>query len=306
MNRDLLTIPQILAWADEFHARTGKWPSTNSGRISRATADTWCAIDLALRRCGRGLHAPEISLARLLDEQRGVRNKQRLPRFTVRRIDAWAIAHHDRTGTWPASSSGPILEAPGETWLAVDKALRKGARGLAGGSSLFQLLAERHQVRLHRRIPSISVEQILEWAKRYFDRFKEPPSQTSGRIAGTSGITWGAVDQMLDEGYRGLPGGSSLSLLLDGHFPVRTRHPPPLRIGEILRWARAFHRQHGKWPTVKSPGFAGDSGITWGAVHQALYTGCRGLPGGSSLSKLLRKHFAGARGVERSLHDVRR
>jgi hypothetical protein len=96
---------------------------------------------------------------------------------------------------------------------------------------------------------------------------------------------------MLVDGYRGLPGGSSLSLLLDGHFPIRSRHPPPLKIGQILRWARAFHREHGKWPTVKSPGLAGDSGITWGAVHQALLQGYRGLPGGSSLSKLLRKHL---------------
>ena len=96
---------------------------------------------------------------------------------------------------------------------------------------------------------------------------------------------------MLTDGYRGLPGGSSLSLLLDGHFPVRTRHPPPLRIGEILRWARAYHRKYGKWPTVRSPGFADDSGVTWAAVHLALRCGYRGLPGGSSLSKLLRKHF---------------
>ena len=39
--------------------------------------------------------------------------------------------------------SGPISEAPGETWGAVDAALQKGSRGLPGGSSLALLLADK-------------------------------------------------------------------------------------------------------------------------------------------------------------------
>ncbi len=33
-----------------------------------------------------------------------------------------------------------------------------------------------------------------------------------------------------------------------------------------------------------------ETGSTWMAVHQALTKGVRGLPGGSSLAKLLRQH----------------
>jgi hypothetical protein len=295
MRRPVLTVPQILAWADAFHKATGSWPKRDSGRIIGSLGENWSAVNLALRNCGRGLHVPCISLARLLEEQRGVRNRGRLPKFTVRQIVAWTIAHYERTSTWPTHSSGPIRGAPGETWFAVDKSLRNGTRGLKGGSSLFRLLVEHHHVRRHRRVPAITTDQILAWADAHFARFKCPPNQTSRRIPGTSGITWGAVDQMLDEGYRGLPGGSSLSLLLDGRYPVRSRHPAPLRISQILRWAKAYFREHRKWPHVKSAGFAGDSGITWGAVHQALRGGYRGLPGGSSLSKLLRKHFKAGR-----------
>jgi hypothetical protein len=291
MRRPPLTIPQILGWADAFHDRTGRWPKRDSGRIAGSLGETWTAVDLALKNCGRGLHVPGLSLAQLLAEQRGVRNRNRLPKFTIRQIVSWTIAHRERTGTWPTSMSGPIREAPGETWHAIEKALRNGTRGLKGGSSLFQLLAEQHHVRLHRRLPAVTAEQILHWADAYFARFTEPPNQTSGRIPGTSGITWGAVSQMLVDGYRGLPGGSSLSRLLDGRFPVRSRHPPPLRVSQILRWAKAYSRDHGRWPTVRTPGLAGTSQVTWGAVHQALLCGYRGLPGGSSLSKLIRQHF---------------
>jgi len=289
MHRPPLTIPQILKWADGHYARTGKWPKRDSGRVVGASEETWTAVDLALRRCGRGLHVPGMSLPQLLSEARGVRNRGRLARFTHRQIVAWTLAHYERTRTWPTDRSGAIPEAPGETWRAVDKALRDGGRGLPGGSSLFQLLAQAHHVRLHERLPALTTDRIHDWARAYFERHKRLPTQKSGRISGTRGITWGAVQQALQRGYRGLPGGSSLSLLLDGHFPVRSRHPPPLTTEQILRWARAFRRRHGNWPTQKTPGLAGTSEVTWGAIHQALREGYRGLPGGSSLAKLLKK-----------------
>jgi hypothetical protein len=62
------------------------------------------------------------------------------PKLTVAQILRWADAHHERTGTWPAAGSGPVREAPGLTWLAVNGALSKGLRGLPGGDSLAQLL----------------------------------------------------------------------------------------------------------------------------------------------------------------------
>jgi hypothetical protein len=58
----------------------------------------------------------------------------------VAQILAWARAHHGRTGRWPSAGSGPVREAPGLTWLAVNGALSKGLRGLRGGDSLAQLL----------------------------------------------------------------------------------------------------------------------------------------------------------------------
>ncbi len=101
--------------------------------------ETWHAIDLALREGLRGLPGGS-SLARLLAQRRGVRNKQALPPLMPSLIRRWARLHRQRTGKRPAQNSGPVMDAPGETWKGIDQALRVGLQGLPGGSSLSQLL----------------------------------------------------------------------------------------------------------------------------------------------------------------------
>jgi hypothetical protein len=171
------------------------------------------ALQLALQQGHRGLPGGS-SLAQLLAKQRGVRNVASLPPFTLRKILAWADAHHQRTGKWPLRTSGPVTEAHGETWLAIHTALTHGIRGLPGGSTLAQLLAEHRGVRNHMRLPKLTVERILSWAARYRQRTGKWPSRYSGLIEGSSGETWSAVDTALTQGHRGLPGKSSLPQLL--------------------------------------------------------------------------------------------
>ena len=65
-----LSIGQILAWADEHRKRTGRWPSSISGRVAAGVDETWGAIDMALQHGHRGLPAGG-SLARLLAQRRG-------------------------------------------------------------------------------------------------------------------------------------------------------------------------------------------------------------------------------------------
>jgi hypothetical protein len=55
----------------------------------------------------------------------------------------WADAHFARTGCRPHGRSGPVVEAPGETWAAVQSALKCGCRGLPGGDTLLRLLRRR-------------------------------------------------------------------------------------------------------------------------------------------------------------------
>jgi DNA-binding CsgD family transcriptional regulator len=68
--------------------------------------------------------------------------------LTIEQIIAWAEDHHQRTGKWPTQTSGPVLAAPGETWAAINQALRSGLRGLPR-SSLSKVLRE--QFRLPER-----------------------------------------------------------------------------------------------------------------------------------------------------------
>jgi hypothetical protein len=109
--------------------------------VTGAPGESWNAISVALAKGLRGLPAGS-SLARLLAERRGARNRKGLPRLTIEQIRTWADGHRAATGHWPSAQSGPVAgaPAPGETWAAIYHALRNGDRGLPGGLSLAQLL----------------------------------------------------------------------------------------------------------------------------------------------------------------------
>src|SRR5262249_55924153 len=102
--RPELSEPQILAWADAFHARTGRWPGQHSGTIPDSLGETWARVDNALLQGLRGLQGGS-SIAPLLKVWRGVRNIGGLPPLTAKLIIAWARAHRLRTGDLPHANS---------------------------------------------------------------------------------------------------------------------------------------------------------------------------------------------------------
>jgi hypothetical protein len=65
---------------------------------------------------------------------------------------------------------------------------------------------------------------------------------------------------------------------------------PQLKEKEIVAWAKAHFKATVRRPTDRRGPIAQSPGDTWCAVDQALTKGVRGLPGGSSLAKLLRRH----------------
>jgi hypothetical protein len=301
-----LTVDEILVWADAYYGRTGQWPSAKSGAIAESpSGDTWASVNAALRMGGRGLPAPGpgdsfVSLARLLADRHG----GKLPRYappslTVEMILAWADSHVARTGSWPIADSGPVVDAPGETWVGIDAALFRGGRGLPAGQSLKRLLQVERGIRNVKDLPSLSEEQILIWADAYHERTGQWPHLNSGVIRESPDqVTWLGVDAALKTGARGLgPSGAAPATLL--RFLERARGVPTsadskrLTEERILAWADAYRERTGHWPTRRSGDIAVTDGAapgdTWSRVNAALRLGGRGLPGGSSLAQLLRQ-----------------
>jgi hypothetical protein len=289
------TIKQVLSWADVCYAETGDWPYAVSGEIPGSGGVNWQIVDRALR-FGRGGLPGGTNLARLLAIKRGV---IRYPSFTEEKILAWSDAHHRRTGKWPIAESGPITDAPDETWYAVNSALNHGTRGLPGGSSLAQLLVARRQVRCHHYIPRLTIAQILAWADLHHARTGRWPNCDSGPVLEAPGEHWGSLTTSIFEGHRGLPGGTTLTQLLIEHRGIRSMgYLPPLTILQILAWADAFHDRSGRWPVGGSGLVAEAPGETWCGIDSALSRGARGLPRGLTLSRLLARERGARNGKD--------
>ena len=176
----------------------------------------------------------------------------------------------------------------GTTWRQVDNALRLGLRGLPGGSSLAQLLAEQRGYRNIKGLAPLSEELILRWADAHVNRTGKWPTENSGAVREAPGEDWGNINAALREGHRELPGSDTLGRLLARGRRVRTKSVVPmLTTRRILQLADAFHQRHGKWPKRKSGPVSEIPGETWAKIDTALMNGIRGLRGGSSLARLL-------------------
>ena len=283
-----LTVSQILAWADEHHAREGRFPNADSGHLPN-TDEVWRNIDDALRNGYRGLRGNS-SLARLFARYRDYCNRKEQPPLKVEIILKWADAWHRQHGCFPKKRSVRIPRSGGEIWSRINDALIQGGRGLPGGSTLAQLLATERGARNHKALPPLSIPLILRWCDSYHRRVGKWPINKSGSVQEEPGTTWRGVDLALRYGRRGLPGGSSLPQLLEQHRGVMNRiGQAPLTIKGIWAWAVSHHCRIGIWPTAESGRIHGTRWETWRAVDEALREGRRGLPGQSSLHRLLRQ-----------------
>ncbi|HWL93970.1 MAG TPA: hypothetical protein VNT79_10585 [Phycisphaerae bacterium] len=139
--KPILTHEKILAWAVAHHRRTGKWPTSKSGRVKESPAETWDSIRTSMRDGHRGLPAG-ITLAALFNSVRGdAGDLDRKGKLSVESIKLWARAQHRRHGKWPDKYSGAVPDARGETWFGIEEAIRLGKRGLPKGRSLSAFLS---------------------------------------------------------------------------------------------------------------------------------------------------------------------
>lgn len=157
-----------------------------------------------------------------------------------------------------------------------------------------ELMRPTEIVSMPSKRPPLTVAQILAWAEAHVRRTGKRPNGHSGPIPESAGETWSAIDTALIYGYRGLPGGLSLAEFLNQHWgekPPNDRNRPPLTLSQILAWAKSHYQRAGKWPTAASGEVPEAPQETWKIINSALWEGHRGLPGGDSLSRLLRRSF---------------
>jgi hypothetical protein len=93
----------------------------------------------------------------------------------------------------------------------VDLALSRGNRGLPKGSSLAKLLLERRGKRHPHFLRRLTVPLIPQWADAHHRRTGPWPAARSGRIVGLPDETWSGIEHKLQDGGRGLRGGSSIA-----------------------------------------------------------------------------------------------
>lgn len=152
--------------------------------------------------------------ARSLHLDREKRDLRRRSILYVADILSWADEHRRRTGRFPQANSGVVGAKRDERWRNIDASLRQGSRGLPGGWSLARLLAERRGYRNRKALPRFKINTILEWADEHRERTGRFPQAQSGVVAASLAEKWSHVDSALQQGIRGLRGGSSLPRLL--------------------------------------------------------------------------------------------
>jgi len=282
-----LSVERILTWADAFHADQGHWPSPQQKPIAGARGETWRGIDKALRVGSRGLPGGS-SLTQLLVEHRGEEAGRKPLRLTLEKILAWADAHHAVTGHWPSSAPIAVAEAPDETWETIDIALRRGHRGLKGGTCLELLLAKHRGPRPQGSIARLTADQVLAWAEGHRKATGVWPNRRSGPIAGVPGERWESINLALLHGFRGLPGGLTLAQFL--HPLKQLVSQRELAVGRVLAWADAYHAAHGIWPTQDSARVSGTCSECGRGTDLTPCSGCLGLSGGLTLEQVLAEY----------------
>ena len=285
-----LTIQKIHGWARAEYKRTGRWPTAASGRVRASDENiTWAAIDTALILGFRRLRGGS-SLSKTLNKIRPRRRSAKYSRLTIKQILAWADTHYEHYRRWPTSRSGPVRGAHEELWHAVDGALQKGSRGLAGGSSLARVLVNYRSKQWERSGPHLTVTEILDWADRHYKRTGTWPTHKDGRIVGTKDRTWNSIDKALSRDNFGPRGAPTLARLLAKHRNRRNLGDlPRLTYKQILKWADTHYRRTGEWPKQSSGPLLNSPGDNWRAIDMAMRLGNRGLRDGSSIAMLLAK-----------------
>jgi superfamily II DNA or RNA helicase len=208
----------VVKWAERYFKKHKQWPTPASGQIDGAPdGETWMRVIGAVQQGLRGLEKRTSLNALLREHGRNAESNRALRlKLTKEKILELLRDYHERTGEWPGElTKDPELEKTGLNWRKVDRALREGARGLPGSSSIAKLLAAELGVRNGNRPGKLRESQIRAWALAYKKKTGEWPSRDSGDVDGAPGEKWANIHQALRTGKRGLQSGMTLKQFIE-------------------------------------------------------------------------------------------
>jgi hypothetical protein len=302
------TVAEVEMACRAFYDEHGTYPKVKGGDCYRYFGwadgtETWVNVDNSIRNGLRGLESLEgSSLARFCQDL-GIADVK--PDFTVEELEQACRAFHAEHGTYPKVKDGDCSRYFGrpdgtDTWLGVDKCIRKGSRGLESlkGSSLARFCQD---LGIATEKSDFTVDGLEQACRAFHAEHGTHPKQDSGdcsryfgRPDGTE--TWKNVNQSIRNGARGLESlkGSSLVRFCQGLdiAPVKS----DFTVEELESACRAFHAEHGTYPKQYSGDCSRyfgwpDGTDTWQNVDACIRNGARGLDSlkGSSLARVCKE-----------------
>lgn len=175
-----------------------------------------------------------------------------------------------RHGRWPRHTDAGEVPGIGGSWASVAHALRRGFRGLPGGSSLFM---ERDGV-----VPRQTLTmQAIKDAVMAFHKAHGSWPRHATRERSPLGYCWAIVDRKLKKGLIDeAPKGSSLTAIVrecqGRSAPIR------LTLKFVEELVRTYHSTHGEWPRTTTVGDVPIIGGPWKRLDVRLRLGLMGLP----------------------------
>jgi len=313
-----------MRWVKLFHEKEHKWPSTRDKVVwEKDGAGQWNVVpNMSWLMIHQGLYTARYGL--------GSQKKMTLTQFrhlhglhsnlSEEKIIGWMKLHYEKEGDWPHQTSprvwdrnaGEWTEVKGETWQAINLALRAAGRGLLKKSSLAQLRTAHGLTDPPKDHNPLSEEKIVKWIELYREKEANWPSRygkvvwdkdAEGKWVRVGDETWTSIDRALYHGHRGLEEskGSSIAKLRQ-KYGLSAQPKNALTESQLVRWIRLFRENEGRWPTQasttvwdrddKSRQWSVVANENWNKINHALFYGIRGLKvhKGSSLAQLKLQH----------------
>jgi hypothetical protein len=286
-----LTEEKIIGFVKSFYKVHGRYPAAHTKENDGLPEGyTWITIDSALTHCSQGITAKS-SIAKLISKHLGVRYKGDLPDFSEEKIVEWAKKYFLVHNKYPSIRTKPSDWLPeGETWIALDIALKRGTRGLPGGSSVAKLFEKYFGIRNKTNIPKISEQCIIDYMIVFKDKYGYfPHAHSKENEMLPSGESWHGFDKALRNARRGLTK-TTLASLKEKYFGIKNILTlTKLFEKQITKWVIEHYNKYGEYPSKKTEINSLPNGECWRKLEADLAQGHRGLPGNNSLAKIKRK-----------------